>query len=51
MLFRSPVKSMLLSLDAAKLEAVLTPALDDTRPTASIRQILTDFAAEHGVPL
>lgn len=46
-----PVKSMLLSLDAAKLEAVLMPALDDLKPTASIRQILTDFAAENGVPL
>jgi phosphotransferase system enzyme I (PtsP) len=46
-----PVKSMLLSLDAAKLEAIVMPALDDTRPTASIRQLLTDFAAEHGIPL
>jgi phosphotransferase system, enzyme I, PtsP len=46
-----PVKSMLLSLDAAKLEAALMPALDDLKPTASIRQILTDFAAENGVPL
>lgn len=46
-----PVKSMLLSLDAGKLEALLTPALDDVKPTASIRQILTDFAAENGVPL
>ncbi|WP_421577572.1 phosphoenolpyruvate--protein phosphotransferase [Shinella sp. M31] len=46
-----PVKSMLLSLDAGKLEALLTPALDDLKPTASIRQILTDFAAENGIPL
>jgi phosphotransferase system enzyme I (PtsP) len=46
-----PVKSMLLSLDAGKLEALLTPALDETKPTVSIRQILTDFAAENGVPL
>lgn len=46
-----PVKSMLLSLDAGKLEALLTPALDDMKPTASIRQILTDFAAENGIPL
>ncbi|WLR92062.1 phosphoenolpyruvate--protein phosphotransferase [Shinella zoogloeoides] len=46
-----PVKSMLLSLDAAKLEAILMPALDDTKPTVSIRQLLTDFAAETGVPL
>ncbi|RFZ83715.1 phosphoenolpyruvate--protein phosphotransferase [Shinella sp. WSJ-2] len=46
-----PVKSMLLSLDAGKLEALLMPAIDDTKPTASIRQILTDFAAENGIPL
>lgn len=46
-----PVKSMLLSLDAGKLEATLMPALDDTKPSASIRQILTDFAAENGIPL
>ena len=46
-----PVKSMLLSLDAGKLESVLMPALDDLKPTASIRQILTDFAAENGIPL
>ena len=42
---------MLLALDAAKLEALLTPALDDTKPAVSIRQMLTDFAAEHGIPL
>ena len=46
-----PVKSMLLSLDAGKLEALLMPAIDDTKPTTSIRQILTDFAAENGIPL
>ncbi|MFC3075000.1 phosphoenolpyruvate--protein phosphotransferase [Shinella pollutisoli] len=46
-----PVKSMLLALDVAALEAALIPALDDTRPTVSIRQILTDFATEHGIPL
>lgn len=46
-----PVKSMLLSLDAGKLESILMPALDDTKPSASIRQILSDFAAENGVPL
>ena len=46
-----PVKSMLLSLDVGKLEAVLTPALDDTKPTVAIRRILTDFAAENGIPL
>jgi len=45
------VKSMLLALDAGKLEAVLPPAIDDLKPTASIRQILTDFAAENGIPL
>ncbi|MCJ8152112.1 phosphoenolpyruvate--protein phosphotransferase [Shinella sedimenti] len=46
-----PVKSMLLSLDVAKLESVLMPALDDLRPVASIRQILADFAAENGITL
>ena len=46
-----PVKSMLLSLDAGKLESLLMPALDDLRPTVSIRRILTDFAAENGIPL
>ena len=46
-----PVKSMLLSLDVGKLEALLTPALDDTKPTVAIRRILTDFAAENGIPL
>jgi len=46
-----PVKSMLLSLDVAALEAVLMPALDDTRPTVPVRQILADFATEHGISL
>ena len=46
-----PVKSMLLSLDVAALEAVLMPALDDTKPSASIREILADFAAAQGIPL
>ncbi|MCF3642191.1 phosphoenolpyruvate--protein phosphotransferase [Rhizobium sp. TRM95111] len=46
-----PVKSMLLSLDAGKLAAVLEPALDDTAPTVAIRQLLTDFAADNGIPL
>ena len=38
-------------LDAGKLESLLMPALDDLRPTVSIRRILTDFAAENGIPL
>jgi phosphotransferase system enzyme I (PtsP) len=46
-----PVKSMLLALDVTALEAVLMPALDDTGSAAPIRQILTDFAVEHGIPL
>ncbi|MBD9374972.1 phosphoenolpyruvate--protein phosphotransferase [Rhizobium sp. ARZ01] len=46
-----PVKAMLLSLDAEKLEAVLEAALEDSRPTQTVRQILTDFAAENSIPL
>ena len=46
-----PVKAMLLSLDAGKLTAVLEEALEDLRPTQTVRQILTDFAAENGIPL
>ncbi|SOC47190.1 phosphotransferase system enzyme I (PtsP) [Rhizobium subbaraonis] len=46
-----PVKAMLLSLEADKLGVVLEEALNDTRPVRSVRQILTDFAAENGIPL
>ncbi|HUH48853.1 MAG TPA: phosphoenolpyruvate--protein phosphotransferase [Mycoplana sp.] len=46
-----PVKAMLLSLDAEKLATVLHAALDDTQPTQTVRQILTDFAAENSIPL
>ncbi|QRM53316.1 phosphoenolpyruvate--protein phosphotransferase [Sinorhizobium sp. BG8] len=46
-----PVKSMLLALDVEKLAGVLNPALDDTKSIGSLRPMLTDFAAEHGVPL
>ena len=46
-----PVKAMLLGLDAGKLATVLNAALDDTPPTQTVRQILTDFAAENGIPL
>ncbi|NVP53628.1 phosphoenolpyruvate--protein phosphotransferase [Mycoplana rhizolycopersici] len=46
-----PVKAMLLSLEADKLGVVMEEALNDTRPVRSVRQILTDFAAENGIPL
>lgn len=46
-----PVKAMLLSLEAEKLGVVMEEALNDTRPVRSVRQILTDFAAENGIPL
>ncbi|MDX3929836.1 MAG: phosphoenolpyruvate--protein phosphotransferase [Shinella sp.] len=46
-----PVKSMLLALDVEKLAAVLIPALEDTKSGASVREILAQFAAEHGIPL
>ncbi|MDR6759660.1 phosphotransferase system enzyme I (PtsP) [Mycoplana sp. BE70] len=46
-----PVKAMLLSLDAGKLETALNAALEDTQPTQTVRQILADFAAENSIPL
>ena len=42
---------MLLSLDVDRLSAVLEETLNDMRPTRTVRQILTDFAAENGIPL
>jgi len=30
---------------------VLDEALEDRSPTRTVRQILTDFAAENGIPL
>src|SRR5690606_20587168 len=46
-----PVKAMLLALDAEKLAAELDAALDDTRSRTSIRDLLTRFAADNGVPV
>jgi phosphotransferase system enzyme I (PtsP) len=46
-----PVKSMLLSLDVGKLQAVLLPALADMNSELTITEILTDFANEHNVSI
>lgn len=46
-----PVKAMLLALDAEKLAVELDAALDDTRSRTSIRDLLTRFAADNGVPV
>lgn len=46
-----PVKSMLLSLDIAKLERVLLPALEETEAKMTIAEILTDFIEENGISL
>jgi phosphotransferase system enzyme I (PtsP) len=46
-----PVKSMLLSLDVGKLQAVLLPALADMNSELTITEILTDCANEHNVSI
>jgi phosphotransferase system enzyme I (PtsP) len=46
-----PVKSMLLSLDLAKLEQELLPVIADTRSEKTVREFLTDFADANGVSL
>ena len=46
-----PVKSMLLSLDIAKLERILLPALEETEAKMTIAEILTDFIEENGISL
>lgn len=46
-----PVKAMLLGLDLQALTKVMEQALDDTRPTASMREILAAFAESHNIPL
>ncbi|MBB3612053.1 phosphoenolpyruvate--protein phosphotransferase [Rhizobium sp. BK602] len=46
-----PVKAMLLGLDLQALSKVMDEALDDTRPTASMREILAGFAESHNIPL
>ena len=46
-----PVKAMLLSLDADRLTETLNAALDDRQPREPVRELLTRFAAEYGVPV
>ncbi len=46
-----PVKAMLLGLDLQALSKVMEEALDDKRPTASMRDILAGFAESHNIPL
>ncbi|QND48471.1 phosphoenolpyruvate--protein phosphotransferase [Rhizobium lusitanum] len=46
-----PVKAMLLGLDLQALSKVMEEALDDKRPTASMREILAGFAESHNIPL
>jgi phosphotransferase system enzyme I (PtsP) len=46
-----PVKSMLLSLDLAKLQQELLPVIADTRSEKTVREFLTDFADANGVSL
>ncbi|NTF43435.1 phosphoenolpyruvate--protein phosphotransferase [Rhizobium rhizogenes] len=46
-----PVKAMLLGLDLKALSDVMEEALNDTRPTSSMRDILVGFAESHNIPL
>ncbi len=46
-----PVKAMVLGLDLAEAEKTLDPLLNDGALTASIRTLLGEFAAKHGVPV
>ncbi|AVA23131.1 phosphoenolpyruvate--protein phosphotransferase [Rhizobium sp. LEGMi198b] len=46
-----PVKAMLLGLDLQALTEVMEEALNDTRPTTSMRDILARFAESHNIPL
>lgn len=46
-----PVKSMLLSLDLAKLERELLDAISDSGSDKTVREFLTDFADANGVSL
>ena len=46
-----PVKAMLLGLDLQALSAIMEEALNDTRPTSSMRDILVGFAESHNIPL
>jgi phosphotransferase system enzyme I (PtsP) len=46
-----PVKSMLLTLDLAKLEGFLVEAIEDTKPSRSTRELLADYAAANAIAL
>ncbi|TPW28646.1 phosphoenolpyruvate--protein phosphotransferase [Pararhizobium mangrovi] len=46
-----PVKSMILTLDLAHLEARLLPALEETEPHRTLRELLADYAASEAVAL
>jgi phosphotransferase system, enzyme I, PtsP len=46
-----PVKSMLLELDAGKVEALLRPLIDSPAGTVLVRDRLEAFAAAEGLPL
>ncbi|MFJ6326347.1 MULTISPECIES: phosphoenolpyruvate--protein phosphotransferase [unclassified Rhizobium] len=46
-----PVKAMLLGLDLQALSEVMEEALNDKRPTTSMRDILVRFAESHNIPL
>ncbi len=45
-----PVKSALLKTDAGKLRDILTPHLTSQASTASLRNIVSDFCQENGIP-
>ncbi len=46
-----PVKAMLLTLDAAKVGALLSEELARSGDGTSLRPVLTDFAETHGIPI
>ncbi|MBB6488367.1 phosphoenolpyruvate--protein phosphotransferase [Rhizobium lusitanum] len=46
-----PVKAMLMGLDLKALSEVMEEALNDKRPTTSMRDILARFAESHNIPL
>jgi phosphotransferase system enzyme I (PtsP) len=46
-----PVKAMLLGLDVDRLAEMLHAALDDGKSQTSMRELLTQFAAENNIPV
>ncbi|MFD0915048.1 phosphoenolpyruvate--protein phosphotransferase [Pseudahrensia aquimaris] len=46
-----PVKEMLRTLDVSSLSPIVRDALDDTEPMLTLREILIDYADQHGIPL